>query len=347
MTFEKPTLCNCDARGFNLTDEGIIWSDQLPIYGLQFGGSFTPYSNVKFDIGPLMCSGKKGHYPSEAKILEKEKLNIRLNELTNYMEETKADLNELSDHAAEADKQNLKSKTTFKALKNDYEETKMTLHNFTNRNEVEKQTSNLKVNQLASEIKELKENFDGLADQADEVKKQNLNSRLNQLENELDETKAGLSELTNQAKEIEGQNLNSRIIDLKNEMNETKIELNELANQAREVEKQNLNSKIHNLTIEISETKNDLRGLSEQLEDHIRNTTAINTTSLYQFEKIGPFKASKSKKIGEITKYYENFEFSMELKYKSLEVEEEKYRQILREMVTKQSHSSVYYKPSP
>jgi len=154
-TFEKPTLCNCDARGFNLTDEGILSSDQLPIYGLQFGGSHTPYSSVNFDIGPLICSGKTGFYPSEADKLEKEKLNIRLNKLTN----------------------------------------------------------------------------------------------------------------------------------------------------------------------KIAETKEGLHELSEELEDHMRTTTTTTTTTtidprLY-FEKIGPFKASLNNKIGEITKYYHNYEFSMELKYKS------------------------------
>ena len=31
-------------------------------------------------------------------------------------------------------------------------------------------------------------------------------------------------------------------------------------------------------------------------------------------EKVGPFKASKENKIGQITKYYHNFEFSMDLR---------------------------------
>ena len=32
-------------------------------------------------------------------------------------------------------------------------------------------------------------------------------------------------------------------------------------------------------------------------------------------EKVGPFKASKENKIGEITKYYHNYEFSMDLRF--------------------------------
>ena len=71
-----------------MTDEGILSSDQLPIYGLSYGGSYTPYSSIKFDIGPLLCVGKKGFYPSEAKNLEKEKLDRKLLELTNELEET-------------------------------------------------------------------------------------------------------------------------------------------------------------------------------------------------------------------------------------------------------------------
>ena len=97
MTFEKPTLCNCDARGFNLTDEGTLSSDQLPIYGVQFGGSFTPFSNVKFNIGPLICSGKNGYYPSEAENVHKETLNSKMNDLTNDIAETKEDLQDLFD----------------------------------------------------------------------------------------------------------------------------------------------------------------------------------------------------------------------------------------------------------
>ena len=32
-------------------------------------------------------------------------------------------------------------------------------------------------------------------------------------------------------------------------------------------------------------------------------------------EKVGPFKPSKENKIGEITKYYHNYEFSMDLRF--------------------------------
>ena len=106
-TFEKPTLCNCDARGFNFTDVGVLSSDQLPIYGLQYGGSHTPFSSINYNIGPLICFGKKGFYPSEADDIEKENLELRLNELINKVKETKKDLNELSNRTQKLEKQNI------------------------------------------------------------------------------------------------------------------------------------------------------------------------------------------------------------------------------------------------
>ena len=97
----KPTLCNCDSRGFNVTDVGILTSEQLPIYGVQYGGSITPYSSIRFDIGPFICSGKKGFYPSETEDIEKENLTLEINELKNEIKETKEDLYEISDQLEE------------------------------------------------------------------------------------------------------------------------------------------------------------------------------------------------------------------------------------------------------
>ena len=95
--FQKPTICNCDAKGMNLTDVGILSSELLPVYGLRYGGFYTPFSSVRFNIGPLICSGKEGFYPSEAEDMEKETLNSKINELKNDMQETKEELEELSD----------------------------------------------------------------------------------------------------------------------------------------------------------------------------------------------------------------------------------------------------------
>ena len=318
---------------------------------------------MNFNIGPLTCSGKSGHYPSEAKTLQKEKLNFRLNELTTDLKETKADLNKLSDQTAKVKNQNLISKTMVNALNHDLEETKIDLNEFTNRTDLDKQYTNLKITQLTDDIKELKKNLDRLSYQADEVKKQNLNIRLKEFKNELDEMKAGLNQLRDQAEEVEKQNFSTRLNALKAEIKITKEDLEELADQAVEVAKQNLNTKIHNLTNEIAETKMDLNELivradetekqnltskiqdlssdikktkehldklSNHLDDH-RKIMSIHGGTPF-FEKIGPFRASKSNKIGEITKYYKNFEFSMEFKYQSLNTSS--YRQIIREMVT-------------
>ena len=70
QTFERPTLCNCDARGYNLTDESTLSSDQLPVYGLQYGGAYTPFSNVKFNIGPIIYFGKKDIIHLKKKFLQ-------------------------------------------------------------------------------------------------------------------------------------------------------------------------------------------------------------------------------------------------------------------------------------
>ena len=77
-TLGKPNACNCDAHILNLTDTGILSSDKLPIYALRYGGSLTPYSSINYNIGSLICSGKKGIYPSEADNIEKQRIKTRL-----------------------------------------------------------------------------------------------------------------------------------------------------------------------------------------------------------------------------------------------------------------------------
>ena len=84
-TFDRPTLCNCDARGFNAIDEGILSSENLPVYEIRLGGSYSPYSSVKFNVGPLVCTGKNGFYPSE----QTKEGSIELNELMQYYPRTR------------------------------------------------------------------------------------------------------------------------------------------------------------------------------------------------------------------------------------------------------------------
>ena len=55
--------------------------------------------------------------------------------------------------------------------------------------------------------------------------------------------------------------------------------------------------------------------------------------SSLHFEKIGPFNASLNNKIGEITKYYNNFEFSMELKYGSIQERRQMLEGIVFEII--------------
>ena len=88
-TFGKPNACNCDAPNtFNQTDTGILTSmDKLPIFAVSYGGSLTPYSSINYNIGPLVCSGKKGVFPSEADDIEKERIKSRLRNLENELDD--------------------------------------------------------------------------------------------------------------------------------------------------------------------------------------------------------------------------------------------------------------------
>ena len=52
-------ICNCDTIGANLIDEGTFTDkNSLPVKSLQYGGSFTSSSSIKYILGPLVCSGK-------------------------------------------------------------------------------------------------------------------------------------------------------------------------------------------------------------------------------------------------------------------------------------------------
>ena len=52
-------ICNCDTVGANLVDDGNLTDkDSLPVKSLKYGASVTPYSSVKYVLGPLVCSGK-------------------------------------------------------------------------------------------------------------------------------------------------------------------------------------------------------------------------------------------------------------------------------------------------
>ena len=88
-----------------------------------------------------------------------------------------------------------------------------------------------------------------------------------------------------------------------------------------------MNSKVHDFTSEIAGTKQDLVRLSDQLEHHLRSASPY-------FKNIGPFRASESNQIGVITKYYRNYEFSMELKYGSMQATGNSYMQMLQGTVS-------------
>lgn len=61
------TSCNCDSYLENMKDIGELTSmDQLPVKNLNYGGAFSSFGSIQFDLGPLICSGKSKPYPSES-----------------------------------------------------------------------------------------------------------------------------------------------------------------------------------------------------------------------------------------------------------------------------------------
>ena len=89
FTIQDKTLCNCDSMGMNQTDTGTLRLDSLPVYGLRYGGARTLYSSIGFQLGPLTCYGKRGHYPSENENLELENIKSSLTKLKNELNSTK------------------------------------------------------------------------------------------------------------------------------------------------------------------------------------------------------------------------------------------------------------------
>ena len=58
--------CNCDTFKMNESDVGILSSKtKLPVMELYYGGSISDNSKIIYQLGPLICSGKSGNYPSE------------------------------------------------------------------------------------------------------------------------------------------------------------------------------------------------------------------------------------------------------------------------------------------
>ena len=67
--------CNCNSFLPNSSDRGKIYSlSKLPIMKLNYGGSISPYSFIKFRLGPMLCQGKSTYYPSEKAEAERKQL---------------------------------------------------------------------------------------------------------------------------------------------------------------------------------------------------------------------------------------------------------------------------------
>ena len=43
----------------DIVDEGTFTDkNALPVKSLRYGGAYTKFSNIKYRLGPLVCSGK-------------------------------------------------------------------------------------------------------------------------------------------------------------------------------------------------------------------------------------------------------------------------------------------------
>ena len=76
------TLCNCDGFGNDAVDSGEITSmDKLPVSALSYGTSI-PNGKINFYLGPMICSGKRGIFPSEQNDADKQNVQKQLQNVT-------------------------------------------------------------------------------------------------------------------------------------------------------------------------------------------------------------------------------------------------------------------------
>ena len=82
------TMCNCDGFGQDAIDNGEITSMlKLPITKLNYGTSI-PNGKINYYLGPMICSGKRGYFPSENNKVEKQKIQNQMQNITNDLQKT-------------------------------------------------------------------------------------------------------------------------------------------------------------------------------------------------------------------------------------------------------------------
>ena len=86
------TLCNCDGFGTNVVDSGEITSmDKLPIAKLNYGTSI-PNGKINYYLGPMICSGKQGTFPSEQDDADKQLVQEKIKSVTEELRTAKKEI---------------------------------------------------------------------------------------------------------------------------------------------------------------------------------------------------------------------------------------------------------------
>ena len=86
------TLCNCDGFGTNVVDRGqIISMHKLPVTSLNYGTSI-PIGNINYYLGPMICSGKRGIFPSEQDEADKQFVQRQIQNVTQDLHTAKKDI---------------------------------------------------------------------------------------------------------------------------------------------------------------------------------------------------------------------------------------------------------------
>ena len=80
-----------------MIDQGEIWSDKLPIFKLNYGGGMTPFSSIAFNLGPFICFGKNGPFPSEQADFERQEIQNKIMSLKRQLNTTQDEMNQLSE----------------------------------------------------------------------------------------------------------------------------------------------------------------------------------------------------------------------------------------------------------
>ena len=83
------TQCNCDGFGKDAIDSGEITSMmKLPITKLNYGTSI-PTGHINYYLGPMICGGKRGSFPSEKFEIDKKIVQEQIRNVTNNLQQSK------------------------------------------------------------------------------------------------------------------------------------------------------------------------------------------------------------------------------------------------------------------